>query len=78
MPKLPAAEARRTLSSALYLTLCACTVAQAVFGAPLPLNDHPARAVKTALEMRAELISVNDRLQKSGFKKLRHGIGIHN
>ena len=50
---------------------------QAVFGAPLPLNDHPKLAVKTALTMRAELISVNDRLQKSGFKKLRHGIGIH-
>ena len=50
---------------------------QAVFGAPLPLNDHPKLAVKTALEMRAELDSVNERLQKSGFKKLRHGIGIH-
>jgi len=50
---------------------------EAVFGAPLPLNDHPKLAVITALEMRAELISVNDRLQKSGFKKLRHGIGIH-
>lgn len=50
---------------------------QAVFGAPLPLKDHPALAVKTALDMRTELISVNDRLEKSGFKKLRHGIGIH-
>ena len=27
--------------------------------------------------MRAELDSVNERLQKSGFKKLRHGICIH-
>jgi class 3 adenylate cyclase len=50
---------------------------QAVFGAPLPLNDHPGCAVKAALDMRSELIRVNDRLQKRGIKKLSHGIGIH-
>ena len=50
---------------------------QAVFGAPVPIDDHPKLAVRTALEMRAKLISVNDRLQERGFKKLRHGIGIH-
>ena len=35
---------------------------QAVFGAPLSVDNHPELAVKAALEMR---------------KQLRHGIGIH-
>jgi class 3 adenylate cyclase len=50
---------------------------EAVFGAPLPLESHQIHAVKSALEMRKRLNSVNDRLQKEGYGPLRHGIGIH-
>jgi class 3 adenylate cyclase len=50
---------------------------EAVFGAPLPLESHQNHAVKSAIEMRKRLNSVNDRLQKEGYDSLRHGIGIH-
>jgi class 3 adenylate cyclase len=50
---------------------------EAVFGAPLPLNDHPKHAVKAALEMRERLDLMNARLEKQGYGPLRHGIGIH-
>lgn len=50
---------------------------QAVFGAPLPLIDHPDRAVKAALDMRRRLSDVNRKLEKQGAPRLTHGIGIH-
>jgi adenylate cyclase len=50
---------------------------QAVFGAPLPVENHPELAVKAALEMRKQLDRVNEKLISEGFKGLRHGIGIH-
>jgi class 3 adenylate cyclase len=50
---------------------------ETVFGAPLPLEDHPRHAVKAALEMRQRLISVNEKLESRNFARLRHGIGIH-
>ncbi len=50
---------------------------QAVFGAPLPLENHPILAVNAALEMRKQLERVNQKLKSEGFEGLRHGIGIH-
>ena len=50
---------------------------EAVFGAPLPLENHPIQAVQAALEMRRRLITVNRRLVKQGVPELAHGIGIH-
>jgi adenylate cyclase len=49
----------------------------AVFGAPIPLSDHPRQAVAAALDMRKRLIDVNKLLEKQGHVMLRHGIGIH-
>jgi len=50
---------------------------EAVFGAPLPLEDHPTFAVKAALEMRKRLDMVNAKLKKREYGPLQHGIGIH-
>ena len=50
---------------------------EAVFGAPLPLDNHPEHAVKAALEMRKRLDLMNTRLEKQKYGLLRHGIGIH-
>jgi adenylate cyclase len=50
---------------------------EAVFGAPVGMDDHPDMAVKTALEMRNRLIALNTRLEQQGFGRLSHGIGIH-
>jgi adenylate cyclase len=49
----------------------------AVFGAPMPLSDHPRQAVSAALDMRKRLIEVNKLLEKQGDVLLSHGIGIH-
>jgi len=49
----------------------------AVFGAPLPLKDHPRHAVETALEMRRLLMVVNEKLKRQGYGPLKHGVGIH-
>ena len=49
----------------------------AVFGSPLPLEDHAWRAVKTALEMRQRLIEFNDRRRAENKEIIRIGIGIH-
>lgn len=48
-----------------------------VFGAPLPLKDHPRHAVEAALDMRRLLVVVNEKLARQGYKPLSHGIGIH-
>jgi len=50
---------------------------EAVFGAPLSLDDHPRFAVRTALEMRQRLEQVNQNLKSQNYPLLRHGIGIH-
>ena len=49
----------------------------AVFGAPIPLPDHPARAFRAGLEMCRRLDGLNERFVQSGMPKLAHGIGIH-
>src|SRR5882762_2858010 len=46
---------------------------EAVFGAPVPAPDHPARAVRAALEMRARLATWN----AGRARPLSHGIGVH-
>jgi adenylate cyclase len=50
---------------------------EAVFGAPVSIDDHPEMAVKAALEMRKRLGALNMRLKQQGFEPLSHGIGIH-
>ena len=50
---------------------------EAVFGAPLALDNHQQHAVDAALEMRTSLSRVNLRLTRQGFPPLRHGLGIH-
>jgi len=50
---------------------------EAVFGAPIGIDDHPDMAVKAALEMRERLDALNMRIEQQGFEPLSHGIGIH-
>ena len=50
---------------------------EAVFGAPVALENHRQHAVNAALEMRNRLSQVNLDLSKQGFPPLRHGIGLH-
>ena len=50
---------------------------EAVFGAPVGIDDHPDMAVKAALEMRKQLGALNLRLEQQGFEPLSHGIGFH-
>ena len=50
---------------------------EAVFGAPLALENHPTHAVRAAIAMRERLVLVNKNLQQQGYFPLRHGIGIH-
>ena len=50
---------------------------EAVFGAPLSLEDHPTHAVRAALAMQQRLVVVNEKLKLQGYRPLRHGIGIH-
>jgi adenylate cyclase len=50
----------------------------AFWNAPLPVPDHPARAVDAALDMIAELERLNERWATAGGKtRLRIGIGIN-
>jgi class 3 adenylate cyclase len=50
---------------------------EAVFGAPLPLENHPTHAFRAALAMQQRLVVVNEKLAQQGYGPLRHGIGIH-
>ncbi|MFO7713030.1 adenylate/guanylate cyclase domain-containing protein [Desulfosarcina sp.] len=50
---------------------------EAVFGAPVALENHQQYAVDAALDMRTRLSQVNLNLANQGFPTLRHGIGIH-
>jgi adenylate cyclase len=49
----------------------------AVFGAPVPHERDAENAVRAAVEMRAALARLNERLVARGAQPLRTGIGIH-
>jgi adenylate cyclase len=49
----------------------------AVFGSPLPLEDHQWMAVKTAVEMRQRLVDFNLKRASRGQPKIKIGIGIN-
>jgi adenylate cyclase len=49
----------------------------AVFGSPLPLDDHEWMSVQTALEMRKRLVAFNDKRATEGYKPIYIGIGIN-
>jgi len=50
---------------------------EAVFGAPIPRQNHAQLAINAALEMTHKMAQVNEDLHKRGFEPLRHGIGVH-
>jgi len=50
---------------------------EAVFGAPVPHDDHPDMAASAALDMKRRLTHLNERLKAQGVAPFRHGIGIH-
>ena len=49
----------------------------AVFGSPIPQEDHAQRAVETALGMQQQLIYFNQQQQRQGLPTLHIGIGIN-
>ena len=50
---------------------------EAVFGAPIPLDDHATCALMAAMSMDSALQLVNHTLKCEGNSPLQHGIGIH-
>ena len=48
-----------------------------LFGAPVPQEDHAARAVACAIAMQEAMRSVNHRLREGGFPEIEMGIGIN-
>lgn len=50
---------------------------EAVFGAPVPHDNHPDMAAGAALEMKKRLALLNERFEAQGVAPFRHGIGIH-
>ena len=48
-----------------------------IFGAPLPCDDHPAKAVACGVAMQLAMIDVNERLETKDRVQLEMGIGIH-
>lgn len=49
----------------------------AVFGSPVPFDDHEWMAVQTAVEMRHRLVRFNEKQKENGKQPIRMGIGIH-
>lgn len=49
----------------------------AVFGAPVPQDDHPERAVACAIAMQRAMGQVNAALAEHGLPALEMGIGVH-
>ena len=49
----------------------------AIYGTPLPVEDHVHKAVKTALRMRELLVAFNKDLTLKGKPPIEIGIGIH-
>jgi len=49
----------------------------AIFGAPEPLQDHPARAVACALQMQAVMEEINALNETDGFPSIEMGIAVH-
>jgi len=49
----------------------------AFFGAPEPLEDHPARAVACALSMQAAMDEINAENEVDGLPRLAMGIGVN-
>ncbi len=49
----------------------------AVFGSPLPHEDDPLRAVRTAIEMQSRLKELNERWIREGKAPLSIGVGIN-
>lgn len=49
----------------------------AVFGAPIPQEDHAARAVLCALKMRENLVKFNREVEATGRQPIRIGIGVN-
>jgi adenylate cyclase len=48
-----------------------------IFGAPVPSDDHQARAVACARELQESIEELDQNLQAHGFEKLRFGIGLN-
>jgi adenylate cyclase len=49
----------------------------AIFGAPIPQSDHPARACNTALVMLAAVEQFRSEAEKQGFPPVEIGVGIN-
>ena len=50
---------------------------EAVFGAPIAMENHQECAINAAIEMRERLSQVNQALISQGYPPLQHGIGLH-
>lgn len=49
----------------------------AIFGAPIPLENHAAAAVRAAGRMSAAMTQLNRELSSAGLPQIAHGVGIH-
>ncbi len=51
----------------------------AIFGAPLPYEDHPQRAIDAAIRMQERILELHsiDLYKNSPFETVRAGIGVH-
>jgi adenylate cyclase len=49
----------------------------AIFGAPVPQENHAERAVACALEMQQAMAEVNKRCRENGFPEVQQGIAIN-
>lgn len=49
----------------------------AIFGAPLPMDDHPARAMAAAIEVQEAASTIASALAEHGFPPVHYGIGVN-